>query len=123
MALTVTEVRNLRTPGKYLDGPGLVLHVVAAAKRYWCIVALRRAGYDGCSVHGMRSMFRDWCADTGQPADLAEMSLAHTVGNAVERSYRRSDVIDRRRALMSDWASYVTRPPAAVIPLRSVAAA
>ena len=88
-----------------------------------CIVALRRAGYDGCSVHGMRSMFRDWCADTGQPDDLAEMSLAHTVGNAVERSYRRSDVIDRRRALMSDWASYVTRPPAAVIPLRSVAAA
>jgi integrase len=81
--------------------------------------ALRRAGYDNCSVHGMRSSFRDWAADTGQPADLAEMALAHSVGNAVERAYRRSDVIERRRALMDAWATFLTMPPAAVIPFKA----
>ena len=50
-------------------------------------------------VHGLRSTFRDWCADTGKPRELAEAALAHTVGG-VEGAYFRSDVFDRRRALM-----------------------
>jgi integrase len=79
--------------------------------------ALRRAGCDGCTVHGFRSTFRDWCADTGQPADLAEMALAHQVGSAVERSYRRSDVLERRRLLMEQWARFLCREPV-VVPLR-----
>ena len=72
------------------------------------------------TVHGFRSTFRDWCADHGQPADLAEMALAHTVGNVVERSYRRSDVLERRRVLMEQWAQFLTRAPAQVVPLARV---
>jgi integrase len=80
--------------------------------------ALRRAGCADGSVHGMRSTFRDWCADHGEPADIAEMALAHTVGSAVERSYRRSDVLERRRGLMGRWAQFLLPRDAAVVPLR-----
>jgi integrase len=80
---------------------------------------LRRLGHGDITVHGFRSTFRDWCADHGQPADLAEMALAHTVGSAVERSYRRSDVLERRRRLMEAWAAFLTREPADVVPLRA----
>jgi integrase len=78
---------------------------------------LQRLGHGHITVHGMRSCFRDWCADTGKPGDLADMSLAHTVGSAVERAYRRSDVLDRRRVLMAEWADFLTKPPATVIKL------
>ena len=50
--------------------------------------------------HGLRSTFRDWCAEQGVDRDMAEMALAHTVGSEVERAYRRSDILERRRALM-----------------------
>jgi integrase len=78
---------------------------------------LRRLGHGDVTVHGFRSTFRDWCADHGKPADLAEQCLAHAVGSAVERAYRRSDVIERRRALMAEWGAFLTRPPAEVVPL------
>jgi len=58
--------------------------------------------------HGLRSSFRDWIAErTDYPRDMAEISLAHTVGNEVERAYRRSDMLDRRREMMGEWASFV----------------
>jgi integrase len=78
---------------------------------------LRRAGYDGVTVHGLRSTFRDWCADQGKPADLAEISLAHVVGSAVERAYRRSDVFERRRVLMDAWARFLIPTEAVVVPI------
>jgi integrase len=84
---------------------------------------LRRVCPGDATVHGLRSAFADWAADHGHPPDLAEMALAHTVGSAVERAYRRSDVLDRRRVLMAEWAEFLTKPPAEVIPLRGVAAA
>ena len=58
--------------------------------------ALQVAGVEA-SVHGMRTSFRSWCAETGQRWDAAEMCLAHAVGNEVERSYQRSDLLDARR--------------------------
>ena len=68
---------------------------------------LRSAGLaDRATVHGFRSAFRDWCADTGKPRELAEAALAHTVGG-VEGAYFRSDLFERRRALMEAWAGYV----------------
>jgi integrase len=71
----------------------------------------------GISVHGCRSSFRDWAADVvGAPRELAEEALAHLVGNAVERSYRRGDALERRRVLMAQWAEYATRN-ADIIPL------
>lgn len=57
-------------------------------------------------VHGFRSTFRDWTAERGYDRDMAEMALAHTVGSAVERAYRRTDMVERRRQLMQDWANY-----------------
>jgi hypothetical protein len=46
------------------------------------------------------------------------MALAHTVGSAVERAYRRSDVLDRRRVLMQAWSDFMTKPPAQVVPFK-----
>lgn len=58
--------------------------------------------------HGLRSTFRDWAAErTDYPRDMAEIALAHDVGNEVERSYRRSDMIEKRRAMMADWATFL----------------
>lgn len=67
---------------------------------------LRIASGEG-TVHGMRSAFRDWCADrTDFPREVAEAALAHAIPNPVEAAYRRSDLFERRRDLMDDWASY-----------------
>ena len=69
---------------------------------------LRVTGLAGrATVHGFRSSFRDWCADTGKPREIAEAALAHTVGG-VEGAYFRSDLFERRRRLMGQWAAYVT---------------
>ena len=61
----------------------------------------------GCVPHGFRSSFRDWCSDTGRPRELAEHALSH-VDKDVEGAYRRSDLFERRRSLMDEWADYVT---------------
>ena len=62
-------------------------------------------------VHGFRSTFRDWASERTE-ADHAvmELSLAHRVGSAVERAYSRSDLIDKRRALMDAWGAFVANP-------------
>lgn len=53
---------------------------------------LRRMQVQNVTVHGFRSTFRDWCGEaTDYPRELAESALAHTIGNAVERAYRRGD--------------------------------
>jgi integrase len=63
------------------------------------------------TVHGFRSSFRDWAGDqTHFPRELAEQALAHAVGGAVEQAYRRSDALERRRALMDAWAAFVGGP-------------
>ncbi|MCY3747071.1 MAG: tyrosine-type recombinase/integrase [Acidobacteria bacterium] len=63
---------------------------------------------DRATVHGFRSAFRDWCAETGAPREVAEAALAHTVGG-VEGAYFRSDLFERRRALMDEWAAFLDR--------------
>ena len=58
--------------------------------------------------HGFRSSFRDWAAEeTDHPREVVEAALAHVVQNKVEAAYRRSDLFERRRRLMDDWAAYV----------------
>ena len=60
--------------------------------------------------HGFRSTFRDWAAErTNHPRDVIEAALAHVVSNKVEAAYARSDLFERRRRLMDDWAAYVGR--------------
>lgn len=61
----------------------------------------------GVTSHGFRSSFRDWCAEcTNHPREVAEMALAHTIENEVERAYRRGDLFQKRVALMNDWAKH-----------------
>jgi integrase len=61
----------------------------------------------GMTVHGLRSSFRDWAAEwTSFPREVIEQALAHTVGSAVERAYKRSDVLEKRRALLELWAQH-----------------
>ena len=85
-------------------------------------MAMRRMKVDA-TVHGFRSGFRDWAAEcTGYAHEVAEMALAHTIENKVERAYRRGDLFDKRRRLMDDWATYCATPKAAdgkVTPIRA----
>ena len=61
------------------------------------------------TVHGFRTTFRDWAAEcTNAPHAVMQLSLAHTVGSSVEQAYVRSDLINKRRALMDGWASFVS---------------
>ena len=74
---------------------------------------------DRATVHGFRSAFRTWTSErTSVPHAVAEMALAHAVGSAVERSYARSDLFEKRRGLMAQWAAYVTGGGAKVVNLR-----
>lgn len=70
------------------------------------LAVLRRMTIDA-TPHGFRSTFRDWCAErTHYPSMVAEMALAHTIGDKVEAAYRRGDLFAKRRELMSDWACF-----------------
>jgi integrase len=70
--------------------------------------ALKAAGASACTVHGMRSAFRDWVAEqTDFPGDWAEAALAHTLPNKVEAAYRRTKFVEQRRRLMDAWADYL----------------
>ncbi|MBS0984239.1 phage integrase central domain-containing protein [Gluconobacter cerinus] len=67
------------------------------------------AGTKNVTVHGLRSTFRDWAAEeTDFPREVAEMALAHTIGDKVEAAYRRGDLFEKRRLLMQEWCQYVT---------------
>jgi integrase len=84
--------------------------------------ALHRISAD-LTVHGFRSAFRDWAAETtAYPNHVVEMALAHAIPNGVESAYRRGDLFEKRRRLMQDWADYCSRPnvEADVVPLRGV---
>ena len=60
--------------------------------------------------HGFRSSFRDWAAEcTDSPHAVMEAALAHVVRNKVEAAYARSDLFERRRLLMEDWARYLAQ--------------
>ena len=62
--------------------------------------------------HGFRSSFRDWAAErTSTPREVVVAALAHTVQNPTEAAYARSDLFERRRRLMDDWAAYLNGQP------------
>jgi integrase len=88
---------------------------VAAGRAGWLDPRSKRPAVP----HGLRSTFRDWAAEQGFDRDLAEMALAHTVGSEVERAYRRTDLVVRRRALLEAWGRFLRGESAAkVIQLR-----
>lgn len=87
------------------------------------LMLLRRMGREDLTAHGFRSTFRDWAAErTGFPAEVAEMALAHTVGDKVEAAYRRGDLFQKRRQLAEAWAKFCATPPTAgsVVPIVSL---
>lgn len=68
---------------------------------------LRRLRLTDVTVHGFRSSFRDWAGEeTAHSRETAEAALAHVVGDATERAYRRADALEKRRLLMQDWTSF-----------------
>ncbi len=72
------------------------------------LMLLRRMKVEGVTVHGFRSTFRDWASEVANTSrEVAEMSLAHKVGSKSERSYARSDLLERRRVLMERWSGFV----------------
>ena len=76
------------------------------------LMLLRRMQQDSYTVHGFRSTFRDWAAEEANaPRELAEAALAHQVGSDVERAYARSELLERRRALMERWCRAVRTNP------------
>ena len=76
------------------------------------------------TVHGMRSSFRTWCAEVGVEHEVAEMCLAHAVGNKTVQAYQRSDLYMRRIAVMEQWAGVVNGdgPQAEVVPFPAAVA-
>jgi integrase len=63
--------------------------------------------------HGFRSTFSDWCAErTATPPEVREMALAHAIGDKTEEAYRRGDLFEKRRELMTLWAKFIDTPPA-----------
>lgn len=87
---------------------------------------LRRMGRGDLTAHGFRSTFRDWAAErTNYPRDVAEMALAHTIGDKVEAAYRRGDLFDKRTRMMEDWARFCDTVQVAgdVLPFRAKDAA
>jgi len=87
------------------------------------LMTLRRMGRGDLTAHGFRSAFRDWAAErTNHPREVAEMALAHAVGDKVEAAYRRGDLFEKRRRIMDDWARHCATPNedrGDVVPIRS----
>ena len=99
------EARTLHdgSPLVFTDGAGRQLN----GKRLRRL--LRKHGI-AAVPHGFRSSFRDWAAEeTDHPREVIEAALAHVVQNKVEAAYRRTDLFERRRRLMNDWAGYLAR--------------
>ncbi len=72
---------------------------------------LRDMGQPEITVHGFRSAFRDWAAEqTHFAGDVVEAALAHTIQNRVEAAYRRTNYLEKRRALMDEWAVFLSKP-------------
>jgi len=79
-------------------------------------------GYGHLTIHGFRSSFSTWAHErTNFPAEIIEAALAHKVGNATERAYRRGDFFAKRRRLMEAWGAFCLTPAAVksgtVVPL------
>ena len=92
-------------------GPNDIVFAVGGTARSNMAMAmlLRRMGHNNITTHGFRSTFRDWAGDcTSHPREIIEAALAHTIQNKAEAAYRRGTAIERRRALMDEWAGYLS---------------
>ena len=114
------EARRLRNVVVSVERAGLVFPSrrgkVLNDMALWKLV--KQQGLD-CVPHGFRSSFRDWASErTEHPREVVEAALAHVVANRTEVAYARSDLFERRRHLMSDWAAYLDGGRRQVVPPR-----
>jgi integrase len=86
---------------------------------YTAFEMLLRRMKANCTTHGFRSSFRAWAGEASSfPREIAEQALAHVVGDATERAYRRGDALEKRRRLMDAWAGYCEpRAGSKVVPM------
>ena len=92
-------------PLVFIHGDGKPFHDSAVRR------LLRQLGF-AAVPHGFRSTFRDWAGEeTDHPREVIEAARAHVVRNRVEAAYARSDLFERRRTLMNDWARYLAQGP------------
>lgn len=105
------------------DGGGLVFPSASRPGKAMSDMTLTKVLRDvglaeRATVHGFRTSFRTWAAErTNAEHAVMELSLAHAVGSAVEQAYARSDLVAKRRRLMDQWGSYITRTAAEVMKL------
>ena len=76
----------------------------------WVLPKLLKRLNIGGTLHGMRTAFRNWCAEKGTSREVAETCLAHRIGTSAEQAYRRTDLLERRRHLMGEWSRYLESP-------------
>jgi integrase len=116
-ALKIVEAMNETREGEFVfpgGKAGKPLSNMAMLK------VLERMTRTDLTAHGFRSTFRDWAAErTSYPREVAEMALAHTVGDKVEAAYRRGDLFAKRRRLMEEWARHceLTKTTGKVVPI------
>jgi integrase len=117
-AIEILErAKALRDGGDYVF-PGRTAKMPLSNMAF--LMALRRMKRDDITTHGFRSSFRDWTAErTNFPRAACESALAHTLRDKTEAAYNRTDLFDRRRELMSAWATFATTKPANVLTLRA----
>ncbi|MCK1586898.1 site-specific integrase [Bradyrhizobium sp. 169] len=124
--LSDRAIEILKSVPREKDNPFIFIGPRAGGLSNMAMAAvLRRMDRAEVTVHGFRSTFRDWAAErTSYPNHVVEMALAHVVGNKVEAAYRRGDLFEKRRRLMTDWANYCGTPAVGkrdnVMPMRAL---
>ena len=109
--LSAAALGVLRDAREYSDGAGLVFPSITGRVMTDSTMSklVKELGIEG-TPHGMRSAFRDWASERTSTAHaVMEAALAHTIPNKAEAAYARSDLLDKRRALMSAWARYLDK--------------
>ncbi|MCY4012737.1 MAG: site-specific integrase, partial [Gammaproteobacteria bacterium] len=111
--LSSTAMAVLTEARQIADHTGLLFpSVTGKAMSDATLSKLLKENHVGAVPHGFRSSFRDWAAEkTGYHRDVIEAALAHQVANKVEAAYFRTDLLEKRRELMQEWADYLDRGP------------
>jgi integrase len=113
-AITVLDAACALSGGADLLFPGRAGRPLNSEALLGVIAAAGMAGK--ITAHGFRSSFRDWAFEISTfPHELAEISLGHVVGNAVERAYRPGDALEKRRLIMQSWCDYISAPKGATV--------
>jgi integrase len=123
MPLSPPAIEILRTLPREEDNRHIFVGARQAGLSHSAFARLLISMGRAVTAHGFRATFKTWASErTNFANEIVEAALAHTIGSAVERAYRRGTMFDRRRKLMEAWASYCSEAPAAanavVVPLR-----